>query len=132
MLQLVEQIIKLVLAATLSAPIGIEREKSHKPAGLRTHVLVCLGATLSAILGVDYFGNESARVIAAVITGIGFLGAGSIIWSHRSVHGLTTAATIWAVAILGIAVGIGAYWISIVFTIIVLLLLRIKKIERKL
>jgi len=127
-----EQAVRMALAAALCGFIGIEREKCHKPAGLRTHVIVGIGSALAAMLGVYYFYSETARIMAAVITGLGFLGAGSIIWSHRSVHGLTTAASIWSSAVLGLAVGIGAYWLSILFTVIALLFLRIKRIERKL
>jgi len=127
-----EQVVRIFLAAALSSFIGIEREKSHKPAGLRTHVLVSIASCLSSLIAVYYYPQFVGQILAAVITGIGFLGAGSIIFGHRNVHGLTTAASIWLVAILGIAVGVGAYFLSVVFTLISLLFLRIKKIERKL
>ncbi|MFH0978062.1 MAG: MgtC/SapB family protein [Candidatus Woesearchaeota archaeon] len=127
-----EQVIRLLLAAALSSLIGLEREKSHKPAGLRTHVLVCLGATLATLVGVYYFTADGGKIVQGIITGIGFLGAGAIIWSKNSVHGLTTAASIWLVAVLGVAVGVGFYWLSVFFVLLVLLLLRVKRIERKL
>jgi putative Mg2+ transporter-C (MgtC) family protein len=95
-------------------------------------VIVALGACLATIVSEFYFPTEQTRILQGIITGIGFLGAGAILWSKNSVHGLTTAATIWTTAILGLAVGSGAYMLSIVFTCIVMIFLRIKRIERKL
>ncbi len=126
----VEQIIKLVVAVILSGLIGYEREKSHKPAGLRTHVIVCLGSTLLTIISIDYFLEDYARLVAALITGIGFLGGGAIIASGRDIKGITTAATIWFVAMVGIGVGIGWYQLSAVATIIGFIILLLGRIEK--
>ncbi len=119
-------ILRVLLAAGLSAAIGIEREFHGRPAGLRTHLLVGVGAALvivafhaawAAFVGGDPASNglpaEIGRVAAGVITGIGFLGAGTIIKVGDWVRGLTTAASLWFVATLGIASGLGAFWIAI-------------------
>lgn len=106
---------KLLAAVVLSAPLGLERERKERPAGLRTHVLVCLGATLmlviSEFLELDVSADgarlDKARIAAGVITGIGFLGAGTIFTVGADQHGLTTAAMIWFVAALGVAIGAG-------------------------
>lgn len=107
--------VKLLAAVLLSAPLGLERERKERPAGLRTHVLVCLGATLMLIvseflasnLGGDPARFDRARIAAGVITGVGFLGAGTIFMVGADQHGLTTAAMIWFVAALGVAIGAG-------------------------
>jgi putative Mg2+ transporter-C (MgtC) family protein len=118
--------LRLLLAAALGAAIGYQRERAGKPAGLRTHVLICLGAALFTVTSTFGFGEaaEHTRVAAGVVTGIGFLGAGAIIrGGHGIVVGLTTAATIWVVAAIGIAAGTGLYLISAVVTAIVLIVL---------
>lgn len=103
---------ELLLAAVLGGAIGWERERAHKPAGLRTNILICVGAALIA----DLSGRVAAaagppadpgRIAAQIVSGIGFLGAGTIIQSRGSVTGLTTAATMWVVAAIGMAVGFG-------------------------
>jgi putative Mg2+ transporter-C (MgtC) family protein len=121
-----EMSLRLLLAAALGAVIGYQRERAGKPAGLRTHVLICLGAALFTVTSTFGFGEaaEHTRVAAGVVTGIGFLGAGAIIrGGHGIVVGLTTAATIWIVAAIGIAAGTGLYLISAVVTVIVLIVL---------
>lgn len=107
---------RLVLAVALGGLIGIERETVGKPAGLRTHALVCLGAALYMLISVkspDFFPGattvDPGRIAAGVVTGIGFLGAGTIMRASGSVKGLTTAASIWTVAAIGLAVGVGYY-----------------------
>ncbi|GEL68152.1 MgtC/SapB family protein [Marinilactibacillus psychrotolerans] len=139
-----EMLIRLVIAAFVGGIIGYERELKGRDAGIRTHTLVSLGAAvitltqLEASEWVINFARENAdlppvlttditRLTAQIINGIGFLGAGSIIVSKRSVTGLTTAASIWAVASLGIAVGMGYYFISLSGTLIMLLVLRVIK-----
>lgn len=110
-------VIRLVLAVFLSSIIGWERESIKRPAGLRTHILVCVGSTLMMVVGMDaYFkyGNDPMRLSAQVISGMGFLGAGTIIKHGNSVKGLTTAASLWSTACLGIAIGYGAYLPSII------------------
>ena len=121
-----EMILRLLLAAVLGAIIGYQRERSGKAAGLRTHVLICLGSALFTVASIYGFGiaTDSARVAAGVVAGIGFLGAGAIL--HREgglVAGLTTAATIWAVAGIGMAAGAGLYLVSAVTTVLILAVL---------
>jgi putative Mg2+ transporter-C (MgtC) family protein len=128
--------LRLLLAVALGGIIGIERETSRKPAGLRTNILICVSSAMMMIVaelfsGKNGGGQEIMRVAAGVITGVGFLGAGAIIQARGTVHGLTTASVIWAVAGLGLAVGAGYYLISIVFTlIVVLILVFLRKIEQ--
>ena len=121
-----EMILRLLLAAALGAIIGYQRERAHKPAGLRTHILICVGATLFTITSVYGFGvADPARVAAGVVVGIGFIGAGAIIrrGDGGAVEGLTTAATIWVAAGIGLAAGAGLYLASAVVTILALIVL---------
>ena len=122
----VDMILRLLLAAALGAIIGYQRERADKPAGLRTHILICEGSALFTVASLYGFGAvaDPARIAAGIVAGIGFLGAGAII--HREgglVGGLTTAATIWAVAAIGLAAGAGLYLVSAVTTVIVLIVL---------
>ena len=118
-------ILRLLLAAALGAIIGYQRERASKPAGLRTHTLICLGAALFTVASIYGFGEaDPARIAAGIVTGIGFLGAGAIF--HREggiVEGLTTAATMWSVAAIGLAAGAGLYLVSAVTTAIILIIL---------
>ena len=114
-------VFKLLLSLALGCCVGSERKRKGQSAGMRTFALICMGATLAMILSIyvpqAYFGlknGDPGRIAAQVISGIGFLGAGAIIQSKGSVRGLTTAAGIWMVATIGLAVGVGMYWISIV------------------
>lgn len=114
-------LLKLVLSVALGALIGYEREYKNMPAGLRTNILVCLGATLVQIINIDIFNNyrgitniDPARFGAQVISGIGFLGAGTILREGASIKGLTTAASLWVVACIGLAIGNGSYLPAIV------------------
>src|SRR5436305_11401657 len=102
--------LKLLMAAALGGIIGIEREIRDKPAGLRTNILICVGSTLFMSISTA-FGDT--RIGAQIITGIGFLGAGSVLHSHGFVLGLTTAATIWVVAGVGMALGSGMYLVAV-------------------
>ena len=121
-------ILRLLIGAILGGLIGFEREKHNKKiAGFRTHILVCVGSTLIMLTSLyifEIYGNRApadpARIAASVITGIGFLGAGTIIRSGPTVTGLTTAASLWTVSGIGLAVGCGFYTASCVATIIVL------------
>ena len=119
-------VLRLVLAAALGGMIGLEREHSGKPAGFRTNLLICLGAALitevSFTIGLDYNGDPG-RVAAQIVSGIGFLGAGTILHARGSVYGLTTAATLWVVAAIGIAVGARAYLAAVVASFLVMLTL---------
>lgn len=135
----VEQIFfRLVLSIVLSGLIGIERESIKRPAGFRTHVLVCVSSTLVMLTSIYLFNiykyettMQPDRLGAQIISGIGFLGAGTIIRQGNSVKGLTTAAGLWAVACIGISIGAGFYLGAIVTTFLVLFtLLAFGKIER--
>jgi len=131
---IIEVLLKLILAIALGGLIGIEREISQKPAGFRTNILICVGSAMMMILSGLIQGKQGAgdlsRIAAGVITGIGFIGAGTIIQARGMVHGLTTAATLWAVAGLGLVVGAGYYWIAMIFTLLVILtLVLFRKIE---
>lgn len=115
--------IRLIIAAVLGGIIGLEREKLNRPAGVRTHMIVCLGSCLIMLLG-EYMHEidntiDITRLGAQVVSGIGFLGAGAILKDGFSVRGLTTAATLWVVACVGLAVGGGFYSAGILTTIIV-------------
>lgn len=123
----VEFLIRLIISVALGGLIGFEREKKIKPAGLRTNMLVCLGSCLFTIVSVTGFSADPARVAAGIVTGIGFLGAGSIIATGGRIIGLTTAATLWVVAGIGLVIGIGEYVIAIVSTVLVYLILSVKK-----
>jgi len=119
--------IRIVVAAVLGGAIGFQREKAGKPAGVRTHMLICIGAALFTLVGIYAFGSpaDPSRVAAGVVTGIGFLGAGAIIFrsSDGYIAGLTTAATIWAVAGIGVAVGAVLYIPAAITTAIILIVL---------
>ncbi len=131
---------RLLLSALMAGVIGYDREFKNRPAGIRTHILVCLGATIIALIQQQIevealriaitqpelrsvVRADPARLIAQVISGIGFLGAGTIIITKRSVYGLTTAASLWTVACLGLSVGMGYYMISILGFIAIILVL---------
>lgn len=119
-------ILRLLLAAALGAIIGYQRERSGKPAGLRTHILICIGSALFTIGSLYGFGvtADPARVAAGIVAGIGFLGAGAIMRREEGiVEGLTTAATIWAIAAIGLAAGAGLYLVSTVTAAVVLIVL---------
>lgn len=122
----VQMFLLLLIAVVLGALVGYERERAGKPAGVRTHGMVCLGAALFAVVSVHGFGNGSdpARVAAQIVTGIGFLGAGAILHQRGYVQGLTTAASLWVTAAIGLAVGVGMLFMSVATAILVFLLLR--------
>lgn len=117
----------LVLAVLLGGAIGLERELRGKAAGLRTNILICLGAALFTRLSVILAGpaGDPARIAAQIVTGVGFLGAGTILHSRGSITGLTSAATIWLVAAIGTAVGAGAILEASGTTLLVLVVLRV-------
>ena len=119
--------LRLALAAALGGAIGLEREYRHKPAGLRTNMLISLGSALFSILSVELGAGAGSpdRIAAQVVTGIGFLGAGAILRSGENVHGLTTAATIWVNAAIGMAAGLGSYTIATVGAAITLVVLAV-------
>jgi putative Mg2+ transporter-C (MgtC) family protein len=129
----IEMVARLILVFILSGLVGLEREVSLKPAGLRTHILVGLGSTLLTILSLYAFpGSEPSRVAASIIVGIGFLGAGTIIKSEEKVIGLTTAASLWVVASVGVATGAGFYLLAVVVTILAYIVLKSDMFEKTL
>jgi len=126
-----EFVARLILGFILSGLVGLEREVSLKPAGLRTHVLVGLSSTLLTILSINAFpGADSSRLAAAIIIGMGFVGAGTILKTGEKVIGLTTATTLWTVVSIGIATGVGYYLLAIVVTTLAFLVLRLSIFER--
>jgi len=129
MAEYAELLLRLVLAVIAGGFIGLEREFVHKPAGIRTHMLVCLGSALFMLLAFETSPDESARIMAGIATGIGFLGAGTIFKAKNDVHGLTTAASIWAVAGIGVAIGSGYYIITAVSVALILIVLQLNKVE---
>ena len=123
---LISMCIRLLLAVVCGSIIGIEREFKRRPAGFRTHILICMGAAMTTLIS-EYllvemhYTTDIARLGAQVIAGIGFIGAGTIIVTrHQRVKGLTTAAGLWAVAIVGLAIGIGFYEAALVTTMLIL------------
>ncbi len=135
-----QAVFKLCLSLVLGAVVGYERKRKGQPAGLRTFSLIAMGATLAMLVSIyvcqEYVGlknGDPGRIAAQVITGIGFLGAGAIIQAKGSVRGLTTAAGIWMASIIGLAVGVGLYALSIVSTLLILfILVQLENIERRL
>ena len=131
---------KLLLSMLLGCLVGYQRKRRGQTAGVRTFSLIAMGATLAMILSVyvpqEYLGlknGDPGRIAAQVVTGIGFLGAGAIIQMKGSVRGLTTAAGIWMVATIGMAVGVGMYWISVFATLLILFILaQLERFERHL
>ncbi len=123
-----KQLIPYGVALLLGGLIGLERELHRKPAGLRTNILICLSATLFTSLALSLKegspdNNSTARLLQGVITGVGFIGAGAVIQGSRSIHGITTAATIWLVSGIGIACGFQLYRTAVGVTAIALIVL---------
>lgn len=117
---------RLLLAAALGAALGLEREYRQKPAGLRTNILIALGSALfTAISMTMAAAGGSDRIAAQVVTGVGFLGGGAILRSGRSVHGMTTAATIWVNAAIGMAAGAGQFALATATTALTLVVLAV-------
>jgi putative Mg2+ transporter-C (MgtC) family protein len=128
---------RLILAAVLGFVIGLERELAGQPAGERTHALASLGAATFALISALAFpGGDTARIAAGVVTGLGFLGAGMILKEQgQEIHGLTTAAGIWAVGAIGLAIGAGMYLLGIASAVLVGLILasgRVLRIDERL
>jgi putative Mg2+ transporter-C (MgtC) family protein len=126
---------RLLVAAVLGSVIGLEREYHDHPAGMRTHLLVSVGAAAFTILSIEAFaapGADPARIAAQIVTGIGFLGAGAILKDRGSIKGLTTAASLWAVAAVGMASGAAAWGVAVATTaIVVVSLWPLHEIERR-
>jgi putative Mg2+ transporter-C (MgtC) family protein len=115
----------ILLAICCGAIIGFERQLRHKPAGLRTNILICLGAAVFTIISGRMAGDKDSitRIAAQIVTGVGFLGAGAVIQDRGGIHGLTTAATIWLVASIGMACGAKLYQLAGVSTLIAIIVL---------
>jgi len=132
-----ELIGRILLTVILGAIIGFEREMTHKPAGFRTHIFMCMGACLFTIASIYLTPQDSGlnldttRIAAGIVTGTAFIGAGSIIARKDGIKGLTTAAGLWIVAAIGLMVGLGSYLLPIVTTIITFIILRIGHIADK-
>ena len=124
-----EDLIPMVVSLVLGTLVGLERQLGRKPAGLRTHVLVCLGSTMFVLTtkhAVAIFGGanlDATRIVHGVVTGVGFLGAGSIMRTEGFVSGLTTAASVWMVAAVGVSVGVHAYPLAATGTVLALIVL---------
>jgi putative Mg2+ transporter-C (MgtC) family protein len=117
-------VVQIVLAALLGAVLGIEREIGAQPAGLRTHMLVAVGAAVFTLAGVtDVFGADPTRVAAQVVTGIGFLGGGAIFKEGVNIRGLTTASSLWVTAAIGLAVGLRQWLAAIAATVLAMIVL---------
>jgi putative Mg2+ transporter-C (MgtC) family protein len=122
-----ETLASLVLSIILGAIVGVEREHAHRPAGLRTHMMVALGSCLFTVMS-QSFGAQPAQVAGGIVAGIGFIGAGTI-WAEKEkvhVQGITTAASLWATAAIGLAAGLGDYPVAIAVTIMIFLILASK------
>ncbi|MDY6958569.1 MAG: MgtC/SapB family protein [Halobacteriota archaeon] len=133
----IELIGRVILSVFLGAVIGFEREITHKPAGLRTHIFVCMGACLFTISSYSLIPadltatTDPSRIAAGIVTGISFIGAGSIIAGKTDVRGLTTAASLWVIAAIGLMVGLGNYILPMASTIIAFFVLRLGVVSDK-
>ncbi len=129
---------KIILALFCGSLIGLERELKEKPAGIKTYMLICTGATLFTMVGMAFTefyepAGEPSRVAAQIVTGVGFLGAGTIIFAKGHVRGLTTAAAMWLSAAVGMAIGVGFYVFAVVVTIVVIIaLIALGRVEERL
>ncbi len=132
--------VRLTVSFVLGAIVGIERQLRRRDAGMRTFALICMGSAAAMIISIwvpqtypNFLNGDPGRIAAQVLTGIGFLGAGAIIQSHGSIHGLTTAACIWVMAVIGLAAGAGMYIPAIITTFFTLLvLISLERLEKRL
>lgn len=131
--------VKLMISFLLGAIIGVERQFRRREAGMRTFTLICMGSTVAMLISIwipqcypNFLNGDPGRIAAQVLTGIGFLGAGAIMQSHGSIHGLTTAACIWVIAVIGLAVGAGMYIPAVLATVFTLIILvSLEKLEKR-
>jgi putative Mg2+ transporter-C (MgtC) family protein len=134
--QLVVVLVRLIAATVFGAIVGVQRERAGKPAGLRTHMLVCLGTTVVVLAcsGAGMNLDGLSRVIQGIVTGIGFVGAGSIlkITEQRDIQGLTTAAGLWMTAAIGIAVGLGGLGLALISTVLMVIVLALEDMAARL
>lgn len=126
--------LRLVLALLLGAVIGLEREVQRMPAGFRTHALVSLGSAIFTVISGNAFlgsASDPTRIAAQIVTGIGFIGGGAILHYRGNVRGLTTAASLWAVAAVGMAAGAGLWVVAVVSSVLVIVALEVfQRLER--
>lgn len=118
--------VPLAAAIVLGGLIGLEREIHRKPAGLRTNILICLGAAVFTLIGFElrlHYDADIAKLLSGVVTGVGFIGAGVLIQDRQGVHGLTTASTIWLVTAIGILCGLRLYSLAVGVTVVALFIL---------
>jgi putative Mg2+ transporter-C (MgtC) family protein len=129
--QLAQLFLRLIVATLLGALVGFERERAGKAAGLRTHMLVSLATTVCVLgsAGAGFTSEGMSRVVQGIVTGIGFLGAGTILQRKDEIHGLTTAAGIWMTAAIGIAVGLGNLAVAVMGTLFALIVLALSPLE---
>jgi putative Mg2+ transporter-C (MgtC) family protein len=126
----IEVLLKIIVAVIFGGVVGWQRESRYRPAGLRTHILVCVGSAVYTLASMSFAGNaDPSRVASQVATGMGFLGAGTIMRYGNMVSGLTTAASLWAVAAIGICAGLGgkSLWVGAVATVVVLVTLTLMR-----
>jgi putative Mg2+ transporter-C (MgtC) family protein len=128
-----EMILRLFLAAALGAAIGYQRERAGKVAGLRDHILITVGAALFTVASIFGFSGtvDTSRVAAGIVAGVGFIGAGVIFRGEEGVAGLTTAASIWVTAAIGLAAGAGLYLIAVIATLITIGILMIPSVHKE-
>jgi putative Mg2+ transporter-C (MgtC) family protein len=132
--QLAFVLIRVIAAALLGGIVGLQRERARKPAGLRTHMLVCLGTSVIVLAGsgAGMSTDGLSRLIQGIVTGIGFVGAGSILKlsQEHEIRGLTTAAGLWMTAAIGVACGVGARGLAVIATIIAVMVLALESVEK--
>ncbi len=128
-----EMILRLFLAAALGAAIGYQRERAGKVAGLRDHILITVGAALFTVASIFGFSGtvDTSRVAAGIVAGVGFIGAGVIFRGEEGVAGLTTAASIWVTAAIGLAAGAGLYLIAVIVTLVTIGVLMIPPVHKE-
>jgi len=129
-----QMLLRMGLALILGGIIGFERERDSQPAGLRTHMILVVGACLTMMLSIniaDQAGTDPSRMAAQVVSGIGFLGAGAILRYGYNVKGLTTATTLWTMAIVGMAVGMGYYLVATITTVVIMAVLSVLEVLEK-
>jgi putative Mg2+ transporter-C (MgtC) family protein len=131
-------LVRVIFSFLLGMLVGIERETQNQPAGMRTHILICIGSTIVMLISIyipqtfpNFQNGDPGRIAAQVVSGIGFLGAGAILKFGTDIKGLTTAASIWAMAAIGLAVGAGMFIISIIGIVVILFALAIMDIFEK-
>ncbi len=133
-IEITDMLLRMGLSLILGGIIGFERERDSQPAGLRTHMILVVGACLTMMLSIniaDQAGTDPSRMAAQVVSGIGFLGAGAILRYGYNVKGLTTATTLWTMAIVGMSVGMGYYLVATITTIVIIAVLSVLEVLEK-